>query len=39
VLAGAAIFLLGLRRGVVSTLLIAGGVGILAVLLGAPVPR
>jgi chromate transporter len=39
VLAGAAIFLLGLRRGVVSTLLIAGGVGILAALLGAPVPH
>lgn len=37
VLAGAAVALL-LRRGVVTTLLVAGGVGIVAALLGAPLP-
>jgi chromate transporter len=38
VLAGAAIFLFALRRGVVVTLLAAGGTGVLVALLGAPVP-
>ena len=36
VLAGAALALLVLRRGVVVTLLVAGVVGALAVVLGAP---
>jgi chromate transporter len=36
VLAGAAIFLFALRRGVVVTLLAAGSVGVVAALLGAP---
>ena len=36
VLAGAAVFLFVLRRGVVLTLLVAGAVGAAAVLLGAP---
>jgi chromate transporter len=35
VLAAAAVWLFGLRRGVVSTLLGAGAVGVLAVILGA----
>jgi chromate transporter len=39
VLAGAAVVLLVLRRGVVLTLLAAGAVGVAAVLLGAPVTR
>ncbi len=39
VLAAAAIALLVLRRGVVGTLLIAGCGGVLAALLGAPVPH
>jgi len=39
VLAGAAIALLALRRGVVGTLLFAGCVGVVASLLGAPVPH
>ncbi|MGD0452024.1 MAG: chromate efflux transporter [Solirubrobacteraceae bacterium] len=39
VLAGGAIALLVLRRGVVPTLLLAGCAGVAAVLLGAPVPR
>ncbi len=39
VLAGAGIALLVLRRGVVPTLLLAGCVGVAAVLLGAPIPR
>ncbi len=38
VLAGAAVALFALRRGVVTTLLIAGAVGIVAALLGAPLP-
>ncbi|HSZ15203.1 MAG TPA: chromate transporter [Solirubrobacteraceae bacterium] len=38
VLAGGAIALLVLRRGVVPTLLLAGCAGVAAVLLGAPVP-
>jgi chromate transporter len=38
VLAGAAVALFALRRGVVTTLLAAGGVGVVAALLGAPVP-
>jgi chromate transporter len=37
VLVGAAVALFALRRGVVSTLLVAGAVGALAVVLGAPV--
>jgi hypothetical protein len=39
VLAGAAVVLFVLRRGVVLTLLAAGAVGVAAVLLGAPVTR
>jgi chromate transporter len=39
VLAAAAVALLLLRRGIVQTLLIAGGVGVAAALLGAPIPR
>ena len=39
VLAGAAVALLVLRRGVVSTLLLAGCVGVAAALLGAPIPH
>jgi chromate transporter len=39
VLAGAAVSLLALRRGVVSTLVVAGAIGVVAVLLGAPVSR
>jgi chromate transporter len=35
----AAIALLAMRRGVVPTLLLAGCVGLLAALLGAPIPR
>jgi chromate transporter len=38
VLGGAAIFLFALRRGIVTTLLAAGGAGVLVALLGAPVP-
>jgi chromate transporter len=38
-LALAAVALLALRRGVVGTLLLAGAVGLLAGLLGAPLPR
>jgi len=38
ILAAAAIALLALRRGVVQTLLLAGAAGILAALLGAPIP-
>jgi len=38
VLAGAAVALLLLRRGVVVTLLVAGIVGVVAVELGAPLP-
>jgi chromate transporter len=38
ILAGAAISLLALRRGVVETLLVAGGLGVLAALIGASVP-
>jgi chromate transporter len=37
VLAGAALLLFVVRRGVVSTLLVAGAVGVAAVLLGAPI--
>jgi chromate transporter len=39
VLGGSAVALLVSRRGVVPTLLVAGAAGILAALLGAPVPR
>jgi chromate transporter len=38
VLAGAAVALFVLRRGVVTTLLAAGGAGVVAALLGAPLP-
>ena len=39
VLAGAAVLLLALRRGVVPTLLLAGAAGVVAALAGAPLPR
>jgi chromate transporter len=39
VLGAAAVALLGLRRGVVPTLLLAGAAGVLAALAGAPLPR
>jgi chromate transporter len=39
VLLGAAVALLVLRRGVVATLLLAGGAGVVAALAGAPIPR
>ena len=39
VLAGAAVLLLALRRGVVLTLLCAGPAGVVAALAGAPVPQ
>jgi chromate transporter len=39
VLAGAAVLLLALRRGVVLTLLAAGGVGIVVALAGGPIPH
>jgi chromate transporter len=39
VLAAAAVALLALRRGVVQTLLLAGGAGLAAALLGAPIPH
>jgi len=39
VLAGAAVLLLALRRGVVLTLLAAGAVGVVVALAGGPVPR
>jgi chromate transporter len=39
VLAGAAVLLLGLRRGVVLTLLAAAGTGLLVALAGGPLPR
>jgi len=39
VLAGAAVLLFVLRRGVVATLLIAGAAGVAVALLGAPLPR
>jgi chromate transporter len=38
VLTGAAIFLFALRRGVVVTLLAAGGAGVVVTLFGAPLP-
>jgi chromate transporter len=38
VLVGAAVALLAFRRGVVTTLLAAGGAGVLAAVLGAPLP-
>jgi chromate transporter len=38
VLAGAAVALLVLRRGVVATLLAAGGIGVVMSLTGAPLP-
>ncbi|HEV3047168.1 MAG TPA: chromate efflux transporter [Solirubrobacteraceae bacterium] len=38
VLAGAAVVLLAFRRGIVTTLLLAGGAGLLAALAGAPIP-
>jgi chromate transporter len=38
VLAGAAVLLLALRCGVVATMLVAGGAGVIAALLGAGVP-
>jgi chromate transporter len=37
-LAGAAVALLALRRGIVSTLLLAGAIGLAIALLGGPVP-
>jgi chromate transporter len=39
VLAGAALFLLGLRRGVVLTLLTAGAAGLIIALAGGPLPH
>jgi chromate transporter len=39
ILAGAALALLVLRRGIVPTLLLAGGAGAAAALLGAPTPH
>jgi chromate transporter len=39
VLAAAAVALLVLRRGVLATLLLAGSVGAVAALVGAPIPR
>jgi chromate transporter len=39
VLAGAAVLLLGLRRGVVLTLLAAGAVGLIIALAGGPLPH
>jgi len=39
VLAGAAVLLLALRRGVVLTLLLAAAAGVVAALAGAPLPR
>jgi len=39
VLGGGAVLLLGLRRSVVSTLLLAGAVGVVVGLAGAPLPR
>jgi chromate transporter len=39
VLAGAAVLLLGLRRGVVLTLLAAGAIGVMIALTGGPLPR
>ena len=39
VLAGAAVLLLGLRRGVVLTLLAAGAVGVIIALAGGPLPH
>jgi chromate transporter len=39
VLTGAAILLLGLRRGVVLTLLTAGAIGVIVALAGGPLPR
>jgi chromate transporter len=38
VLAGAAVLLLALRRGVVLTLLVAGGAGAIVALAGGPLP-
>ena len=38
VLAGAAVLLLALRRGVVSTLLLAGAVGVVVALAGGSLP-
>jgi chromate transporter len=39
VLAGAAVLLLGLRRGVVLTLLAAAATGLLVALAGGPLPH
>ena len=39
ILAAAALLLLALRRGVVLTLLLAGAAGVVAALVGAPLPR
>jgi chromate transporter len=39
VLAGAAVLLLGLRRSVVTTLLLAGAAGVGIALAGGPLPR
>jgi chromate transporter len=39
VLAAAAVALLLLKRGTVETLLVAGGVGVIAALVGAPLPH
>jgi chromate transporter len=38
ILGGAVIFLFALRRGVVVTLLAAGGIGVVVTLVGAPIP-
>jgi len=38
VLAAAAIALVAIRRGVVETLICAGAIGVIAALLGAPLP-
>jgi len=39
ILAGAAVLLLALRRGIVTTLLLAGAAGVSAALAGAPLPH
>jgi chromate transporter len=39
ILAGAAVLLLALRRGVVATLLLAGAAGVVVALAGGPLPR
>jgi chromate transporter len=39
VLAGAAVLLLALRRGVVQTLVVAGAAGVTLALVGGPLPH